>query len=170
VASAEAALRTGQFDATIDSPGGSRTTAQVWFDVGDLEHPSRFHIKTTYKGSSPTPTVVERILIGNRAWQREQSGKWTAIPEQEGALGQLPAYLPRIASAPGPGVETSDDVTTINWYDEARDVEVTLQVDTSTGVPRQMQQVTRKNGSKLVVVYTGWNTPVEIVPPVSTRD
>jgi hypothetical protein len=166
VAAAEERLRTGQFNATIDS-GGSRSTAQVWFDLGDEQRPSRFHLRTTYKGSSPTETVTERILIGDRAWQRRPDGKWEAIPEQEGASGQIQTYLPHAASAPNPTVRGAGKATTLGWYNAASDADVTLLVDPSTGVPRQMRQVTRKNGSTLTVNYTGWNTPVEITPPAA---
>src|SRR5207249_1820268 len=134
VAAAEAALRTGRFDATIDS-GGSHSTAQVWFDVGADQRPSRFHIRTTYKGSSPTETVTERILIGDRAWQRRPDGKWEGIPEQEGASGQIQTYLPHAASAPSPAVKSAGKATTLSWYNAASDADVTLLLNPSTGVP-----------------------------------
>ena len=157
-------MRTGQFNATIES-AGSRSTAQVSFDLGDEQRPSSINLRTTYRGSSPTETVTERILIGSRAWERRPDGKWEAIPEQEGPLGQIQTYLPHAASAPNPTLNSEGKVTSLNWYNTASDADVTLLVDPSTGVPRQMRQVTRKNGSTLTVNYTGWNTPVEITPP-----
>jgi len=82
-------------------------------------------------------------------------------------LGQLQAYLPHVASAPDPVAETSGKTATLTWYDAPRDVDVTLKVDSATGVPLQMQQVPRKSGSTLTVNYAGWNTPVEIAVPTT---
>jgi hypothetical protein len=165
VAAAEAALRTGQFDVSMDSGGGSRSTSRVWFDLGDSSHDSRFRIVTAYEGRVPAGAALERVLVGNRAWQRGPNGKWALVPGQEAAREQLQAYLPHATAAPDPRIGSAGESSTLTWYDAPRNIDVTLQVDPATGVPRQMKQVTRKTGSTLIVNYTGWNTPVEIVPP-----
>lgn len=168
VAAAEAALRSGDFEATILNRDGSRSSARVRFHLGDQQQAPAFHMITLYEGiGGAPPQVAERISIGDRSWQRAPNGDWSAIPEQEGAWGQVQAFLPRVAAAPGPTLGSEGSATVLQWYDAPRDVDVTLLVDPATGVPREMRQVTRATGSVLTVVYKGWNAPVDIAPPVA---
>jgi hypothetical protein len=164
VAAAEAALRTGQLEATIDYGNGTRSAAQVRFDLGDTGRVPRLHIITTYQSATGTQTL-ERITIGDKAWQRQPNGPWTAIAEQEGAWGQVQTFLPHAASVSNPESVSGTNPVVLRWYGADRDTEVTLSVDPATGVPRELRQVGRTTGQVLTVTYSGWNTAVEITPP-----
>lgn len=167
VAAAEAALRTGQLEGTIDYGNGTRSSAQVRFDLGADGGVPRLHIVTTYQSASGTQTV-ERITIGDKAWQRQPGGEWTTIAEQEGAWGQVQTFLPHAASITSAETDSSTGPALLHWYDAVHDADMTLQVDLATGVPRELRQVTRGTGLALTVIYSGWNTPVEINPPAGT--
>jgi len=165
VAAAEAALRTGQLEAMIDYGNGTRSSAQVRFDLGTLGRVPRLHIITIYQSATGTQTV-ERITIGDRAWQRQPDGPWAAIAEQEGAWGQVQTFLPHATSIMGAESDNGKDLAVLRWYNAGHDADVTLSVDPATGVPRELRQVGRTTGEVLTVTYSGWNTAVEITPPV----
>jgi hypothetical protein len=162
VAVAEGGLRAGQFEATIDD-GGARSSVQVRFARADDQHPARLHITTTATDGRGAP--VELVLIGDRSWQRQPDGRWISVAAQGGEWEQVDALLPRVAAAPDPATEDRGAVTILRWYDAGRNADVTLEVETATGTPRQLQQVTRGSGPTIRVAYTGWNRPVDIAPP-----
>ncbi len=166
VAAAEAALRTGQLEATITYGSGLRSSARVRFDLGDERHVPRFQITTTYEGTNGVQTT-ERITIGDQSWERQQDGQWTVMPARESALKQLQVFLPRTDSISNVTRVTVEGTYVLRWYDAARDADVTLRVDTA-GIPQQLRRVSRANGLTRTVTYRGLNTPVEITPPDAT--
>jgi hypothetical protein len=163
VAEAEAALRMGRLEATITYGSGQRSSARVRFDLGDEQRVPRFHITTTYEGTTGAQ-ATERITIGDQAWQRQQNGQWTVMPARESALKQLQVFFPRTDSISDPKRVIVEDTYVLHWYDAARDADVTLRVD-AAGIPQQLRRVSRANGLTITVTYSGWNTPVEITPP-----
>lgn len=167
VVGAQGALRTGQFAATIDYGNGTQVSAEVRFDLGDERHAPGLHLITTYQGLSSTRTW-ESITIGDRSWQRQSGGHWTATPAQGKVRNQVQVFLSHADAAPTPAIDRSGDVTVLHWYDADRDTDVTLQVDPLTGTPQQLHQLTRATGLVLAVTYHGWNTAVQISPPSTT--
>jgi hypothetical protein len=166
VSAAEAALRTGQLEATITYGSGLRSSARVRFDLGDAQHVPRFQITTTYEGTNGVQTT-ERITIGDQSWERQQDGQWTMMPARESALKQLQVFLPRTDSISNVTRVTVEGTYVLRWYDAARDADVTLHVDTA-GIPQQLRRVSHANGLTRTVTYRGLNTSVEITPPDTT--
>jgi hypothetical protein len=166
VAEAEAALRTGQLEATITASSGLGSSALARFDLGDEQRVPRFHITTTYESTTGGQTT-ERITIGDQSWERQQNGRWTTMPARESALKQLQVFLPRTDSIANPKRVTVEGTYALHWYDAARDADVTLRVGTA-GIPQQLRRVSRANGLVLTVTYSGWNMTVEITPPDTT--
>jgi hypothetical protein len=166
VAAAEATLRTGELEATIDYGGGSRAAARVRFDLGDAQHVPRLHMITTYQSATGRQTS-ERITIGDQSWQRQPDGQWMTVVEQEGAWGQVQNFLPHAAPVTNAEI-ASHDPTILYWYDSGLDADITLRIDPSTGAPHELRQVPRHRGVGLSVTYSGWNNPVDIAPPVGS--
>jgi hypothetical protein len=162
---AEGALRSGQFEAVLDYGNGVRTTATVAFDYGDVTHPQRLHIKTVY--TSPTGSQTsERIIVGDRAWDRQPDGRWVATPEQEGVWGRLQPFLPQADQAPTPNLRNEAGGASLHWTTAGQDITVLL--DLASGIPRELRQANQATGAMLVVTYRGWNTQVDITPPAGT--
>lgn len=166
VAEAEAALRTGQLEATITASSGPGSSARVQFDLGDEQREPRFHITTTYESTTGDQTT-ERITIGDQSWERQQNRQWAVRTARESALKQLQVFLPRTDSILDPKRVTVEGMYVLYWYDAARDADVTLRVDRA-GIPQQLRRVSRANGLILTVTYRGWNMKVEITPPEAT--
>jgi hypothetical protein len=161
---AVAALRAGEIDAELTYLDGTRTYATVHFDLGDDQRAPRFKITTTYVGTAGTQ-IVERITIGDLAWQREAHGAWLATEAHETPINQLEAFLPHLDPAAAAMAEEGLEVDALRWYDVRRDTDMTLSIDRATGAPRTLQQTARVSRSVLTVTYKGWNTQVEITPP-----
>lgn len=167
VADAEAALRAGQLEATIDYGNGSRSSVQMRFDLGDAQRLPRLHIISTNQGIAGTQTI-EQVVIGEQTWQHGPVGSWTAVSTQDGLWDQLHTSLPQIRNATDPGTVNVGNVTVLRWYDTGREADVELQVDAVTGIPQQLHLSVRATGLVLTVIYRGWNTAVQISPPSST--
>lgn len=165
LAAAEANLRSGQIEATIDFGGGSRSTAQVHFDMGNDQQPPRFHIESTYTGTAGSQTVA-RTTIGARSWERQQDGRWIARQEQESTLDQVRVFLPWSESISNARIVSESQETLMHWHDLAKNADLTLLVDPATGIPREFHQTMIATGQKLSVIYIGWNDPVDITLPV----
>lgn len=162
---AEDALRRGQLEAVLDYGNGVRATATLVFDYGDANQPQRLHVTTVY--TSPTGSQTsERIIVGNRAWDRQPDGRWVAVPEQEGVWGRVQPFLPHADQAPVPALRNEVGATSLRWIAAGQDSTVLL--DPASGIPRELRQVNRSTGATLVVTYRGWNTPVDIAPPPGT--
>jgi hypothetical protein len=164
LAAVEVQLQSGQFEATLDYGNGTRSSSRSSFDLGDGRREPRIHITTIYTNAD-TIQNVEQILIGERAWIRQADGAWVPMAEQEGMWGQLQSYLPHVLSASDSQITSDENGLVLRWFDRFADAYVTLEVNPSTGTPRQLQRVSRTSGQALTVVYTSWNTPVEITPP-----
>jgi hypothetical protein len=163
-ARAEAALRTGELEATIEYGNGARAALVLRFDLRDERAP-RLHLTTS--GGEAGAQPLEVVLIGDRAWQRQPGGHWAPTAAREGLLDQLQALLPHAASAANAEAVPAADGAALRWDDAARNAEVTLQVDPAAGVPRQLRLVGRPSGARVTVIYRGWNTPVDIAPPAT---
>lgn len=164
VAAAEVKLQSGQFDAVLDYGNGVRSASHASFDLGDGQREPRIHLTTTYTNAD-TIQNSEQILIGERAWHREANGRWVPLAEQEGMWGQLQSFLPHVLAATNPEITRGEQAMTLRWYDARDDADVTLEVDPATGTPRRLQRTNRTNSQTLTVIYSGWNTPVEIEAP-----
>jgi excisionase family DNA binding protein len=164
VAAAEAALRTGQFEAAIDYGNQNRSSAHLRFDFGDDRRTPRLHIVSQYQSASGAQ-IVERITIGDQSWQREIDGRWTARPSAEGVWDQVVPFLPHAGSVSSAAIEDSGNPAVLRWYDAGRDADIILVVDLTSGIPLELRQTSRATGLVLSVNYRGWNTPVEITPP-----
>lgn len=164
VVNAEAELRTGEFEILAEYGPGSRSLTKVRFDLGDAQHPPRLHSVTTYHGVTGS-RIVERIMIGDQSWQRGPDGRWTAVPTGGSMQEQVHAFLPGAGSVADLVREGNGTPAVLRWYDVGRDADVTLSVDSATGLPRQLRRVLREGGFVVTVTYSGWNTPVDIAQP-----
>jgi excisionase family DNA binding protein len=161
---ARAALRTGQLQAVLDYGTKTRASAQIDFDLGDKHSAPRFHMVTSYAGVGKALTT-ELIVIGDKAWQRQQDAPWTVAAEQPGAWEQVAIYLPAIDSTMDLKMAPEANTVTLHWYDAGRDADVTLEVDPVTGVPYTLHQTPRATGLALTVIYSAWNHPIKIIAP-----
>ena len=160
----ESELRSGRFEVVLDL-GGQRSVADMRFDLGDQTLDARLHTTTTYVGSESSRTQ-ERITIDEQSWQRQQGGRWLSVPEDEGVWGRLQEYLPGVSAVREVALQSSDSrVSILRWRDDVRGADVSLQVDTATGTPLKLSRQDRATATDLTVTYTGWNVPVEVVPP-----
>jgi hypothetical protein len=167
VAAAEQALRSGTIDVTLDYGSGSGASARIRFDMGDANLP-RLQIQSTYTGEG-RPRVVERLTIGEQSWERVSPGGWVARQAHEGIVDQISVYLPHADEVAGAELSAQGDAPVLRWYDPGRDADVTLMLDAATGAPRELRQVTRATGARLVVIYSLWNAPIEIdAPPAAS--
>jgi uncharacterized protein len=164
VAAAEAALQTGEFEATLDYGKGNRALSQLSFDLGGAGNRLHMHLTAIYSSTNGTQTT-ERIAIGDKVWDRQPDGRWAVKQEQQEGLGQLQMYLPHAARVSHAELDRSADTMILRWYDSASDADVLLIVDPTTGIPRELRHVTHASGAILTVTYSGWNMPVTITPP-----
>jgi hypothetical protein len=164
VAGAEAALQSGQIDASIEYPDGARATTRIMFDLGAPGGTPSVAISTTYQNDAQTRTT-ELIMLGSQVWERVDGSTWEEVENVEGGRGQVQVFLPRIALVAEPQRDSDDRPGALHWYDAARNADIRLQVDPESGVPEQLRQVSRETGSVLTVTYTSWNGPVQIDPP-----
>jgi hypothetical protein len=125
------------------------------------EHP---HVNTTSRYSVPELMTyevvngsrnVERILLGDRLWERTPNGEWLVSArakdaDAEHAADVVPDGVP---VEPAPEIEQDGSVTILRWYDLDRDADITLQVDSATGVPQSMRQAPRNAGPGFTVTY-----------------
>jgi hypothetical protein len=167
IAAAEAALRSGELEAVLDYGGGTKSSAQVRFDFGSAEQPQRLDFRTTYQGSDSTQTL-QQITIGDRCWERRDTQGWTPAAPKNDIGDQIRFFLPQSRSAERPRYVQQADRAELRWYDAGHDADVTLLFDPDTNMPRSLQRQPRRTGVVLSVTYKRWNTPVEILPPVTT--
>lgn len=164
VVAAESGLRSGELEAVIDYGNGSRSSAQVRFDLGTAQIPPRLDFKTIYQGSSSAQTL-EEVTIGERAWERRGETSWTAVPARKGMWDQIRFFLPGAAYGSNPSYSQQQDQVALSWYDATRDADVRLFIDRETALPLLLERQTRSTGLTLTVTYKSWNTPVEILSP-----
>lgn len=165
VAQAEEALRTGHLEVAAES-GQRVDRATITFDFGGGAEPPRMHFVSSYE-SADAQRTTELIMIGGSTWERVDGGPWTEVGEREGVWGQVQGYLP--------GVAKMTDIARIrvegnllSWFDDARQVDVTLQVDPVTGVPRELRRASQSSNAVIVVRYSDWNAPVSIESPAGS--
>lgn len=163
VTAAESALHTGEFTATLDYGDGVRSSTHMRFDRGDGHRAPRFSITSIYEGSGEKQTI-ERITIGGQSWQRQPDGRWASRPAREGMEDLLNVLLPRADTITNAEAVREADRVMLRWHNASQNTDTTLVVDPTTGIPRELHQLTRTTGEVLTVTYGGWNTPVEILP------
>lgn len=166
-AAAEAALRTGQLEATFEYSHGSRSSVTIAFDLGGREAAPgarRLHGVLTYRGATGSRTN-EYVLIGDRAWQRQANGRWAAATSGDDLWRQLEACLPQVGAVVAPTVTDAAGTATLSWNDPSRDADVQLTVDPATGTPKRLHRVERGANLVVSVTFDGWNTPVVIPTP-----
>lgn len=167
VARAEAALGRGQFDVAINYSNRTRSTARVVFDLGTAGSAPRLHITTRYENPEGVQSI-EQIMIGDKSWQRQPDGQWAAIPAEEGVWGQVQTFLPQADTISSPELGSGGNTSVLHWYDPGRDADVTLRIDPATRIPQELRRVARGTGVVLTVIYSGWNSAVEIPSPVES--
>jgi hypothetical protein len=108
---------------------------------------------------------VERIQLGDHVWERTPKGEWrisaraqAADQAADGVLDSVPDSAPDgvldgAAVEPAPEIEQDGNSTILRWYDLDRDADITLQVDSATGVPQLMRQAPRSAGPGFTVTY-----------------
>ncbi len=159
VRNAESTLRTGNFVVNTKFNNGTQTTMDVGFVLGDAQTPPQLHVTTTYTGALNTQTL-ELIAIGQQAWQRPLNGTWIPKPGAVDVSAQVMSFLPHVENT-NPVIDRS----VLRWYDTETNTDVVLDVDPGTGVPQQLERVTRIGAPISTVHYRGWNTPVSIIAP-----
>ncbi len=160
---AVAAVKTGEISATLDYGNHARTVIAVRFALGQGNDLARTQTTVTYQSTVATRSV-EAITIGGQTWQRADGAAWASTDRAENARDQVRALLPQ----GGTGTVTAeahDGAVLLRWYDAERTSSVEVEVDATTGIPRQMRQQSRADGSVLTIRYRGWNTPVTITAP-----
>lgn len=162
---AVAALRTGEIGATVDFGNGMRTVTDVRFDFSGDGSAARFAIARVYSGATGTHTQ-ELIAIGDRTWQRVDGGAWSIVSVPVAVREQVRTLLPNVNGAMDFSPNGQKMNTVYRWSDTDRNADVTLTVDSATGIPRQLQQVTHSTDATLSVNYTSWNTAVDIRAPM----
>jgi hypothetical protein len=160
-------LRSGEIETVMSLDGAAQSTSTLMFDLGDGSRPARMHISSIYTGPNG-PRTVERIVVGDRAWERQGGGPWQPGRPQSSVWHQVHTLLPRSEPLSDAEVQGTADGTTLFWHEPGYDAEIALQVDAATAQPRGMQRQSRSTGGLLRVTYSGWNTPVDIVPPTDT--
>lgn len=161
---ATAALRSGEVVIAVDEGSNLHVRTIIWFDRGDEQHAMRSRIVAATAGATGTP-MIERVVIGDRAWQRQGEAGWESVSAPAGTWVQIEALLPHLAAADDAQIEADGRGVVVRWSDVARGIDVTVEADPATGIPRQMQQVARASGAVLTVTYAAWNTGVSIDPP-----
>jgi hypothetical protein len=165
-ANAEASLRSGEVEVITEQQDGTRSVATMRFDLGnDLLLPRLQHITT---GGMPGNEASEHVVVGDQAWQRQSENGWISVFDQPSVSEQVKALLPDLSSAGEPYIETLADgnLIALLYYDAQCDADVIVVMDANSGVLRELQRVSRKDGSALTVRYSSWNTLVDIIPPV----
>ncbi|MBV9789588.1 MAG: hypothetical protein JOZ51_15485, partial [Chloroflexi bacterium] len=113
IVAAETGLRSGEVEAVIDYGNGSRSSAQVRFDLGTAQIPPRLDFKTVYQGSSDAQTLQE-ITIGDRAWERRGEDSWTVVPARKGMWDQIRFFLPGAEYGSNPSYSQQQDQATLS--------------------------------------------------------
>jgi hypothetical protein len=164
VAQAVMGLRTGHFEASVEHADGTRSSALVLFDRGDMMRAPRLRTVTAYD-SADGAALVERITIGDHAWERRADEPWSELEARATVWEQLQVFLPPADSPDDPETVVGPALAVLHWRDRHRDIDLVLQVDLSTGSPRSLRRADGGGGPVTVVIYRGWNVPVEIIPP-----
>jgi hypothetical protein len=164
VAAQEAGLQSGTLSATIAFSDGGRAFSDLTFDLGGPGNQALLHDIAGNPGVAGTRN--ERITVGGTTWARVGNGPWNHFPEQEGVWGQIQPFLPHAAQVQPGELLPGTDPSALRWTDLAASADVMLQTDPATHIPKRMWRLNRRNGSQLIVNYTGWNVPVKIQPPL----
>ncbi len=160
---AVATVDTGEIDAALDYGNQARTVTSVRFALGRGKDLARTQTTVMYQSTVATRSA-EAITIGGQTWQRADGTSWAATDRTDNARDQVRALFPR-AGADGVKQEERDGAAVLRWYDADHASDVEVMMDATTGIPRQMRQISRADGSVLTVTYRSWNAPVTITAP-----
>ncbi|HVG99010.1 MAG TPA: hypothetical protein VNK05_19025, partial [Chloroflexota bacterium] len=160
-------LKSGRIETSMSLDGRAQSTARLEFDLGDGTRPARMRMASVYSGANG-PQTAERIIVGDRTWERQGTGPWRAGPAASSVWHQVHTFLPRSEPLPEADVQTTPQGATLRWQEPGYDADVTLEVDPASAQPLTMERQTGATGGRLQVTYSGWNTPVEISPPAET--
>jgi hypothetical protein len=161
----EGSVRSGSLHATMTYADGTQLEAEVRFDLGGDARPQAFHLLSSYVAPSGSQ-ALERIIVGERTWQRVDLGAWEESTEHSAVWDQIRAYLPHARMDADTAVALQDGQQQLSWFDSARNADVTVTVEQATGAPTELQLTMRPSGVVLLVRYLEWNQPVELVPPM----
>jgi hypothetical protein len=163
---AESTVSAGEFAVTVTYPNGTYSRQEVRFDFRDAATP-RLQLTATFEGANTTETV-ERIVIGDRAWQRDSSAPWRAITvpaDKRDLIANLLPHLERVADA---GVAFDGANALLRWQDS--DGDALLRVDPVTGAPQELTRTTPASGMSLAARYVRWGSAAPITPPEDPTD
>lgn len=166
VETAVAALRTGQLEALLAYSGGGHSTLQARFNLDPAEQITGLQLTTSYQAATGARSD-EYILLRDRSWRR-QGAAWVPTTEQADIRAQFLGYLPHPGAGTGMTAQLAAGNVVLRYYDPARDADTTLTVDRGTGQPYLLRQALRQSAVVVTITYTGWNTPVQILPPPAT--
>ncbi len=168
LAQAEAELRSGVFQATITPAKGTATETSIRFDLGSPSRVPVMELTTTSEGDGGQETV-KTIRIGSRAWVQQGNSDWQLRASRESVADQVQAFLPQAEAAVAPVSISDTDTLQLRWQDVTGNSTVVVEVDRDTGVPQSMRRENTATGEVLMVVYEGWNAPVEVLPPENSN-
>lgn len=160
VRTAQADVRRGTVETTVDYGGGITAVSTATFDRGDGQQPPRLLLSTTYKGATGS-RIVRRLTIGSQTWQRGDA-TWVRQATADDIQAQVAEVLPQLGANTIAVTFMPARVATLRWYEATRDADVALQVDAATGVPQEERRTIRSGGPTLVVRYVNWDGPVDI--------
>lgn len=163
VENAVATLRTGQFEAILEYIDGGHSTLQIRFAFGPAQQIAELQLVTTYQRGTGGRSD-EYILLDDRAWRR-QGAAWLPTTRHADIQAQFLGYLPHPGTGTGVTAARVAGNVVLHYYDPSLDADMALTVDHRTGQPYQLRQELRQSSVVITVNYTGWNTPVQILPP-----
>jgi hypothetical protein len=166
IRAAESALVSGEMEATIAFGDGTSATTHIAFVLGDGAASPRLHITRIYSGAESTQ-VVEAVTVGDTTWLRTDSGDWIASATQQEIRATVRALLPTSLGMPQELQPAAGAPVTLAWHDSSRNAEVVLELDPEGRTPVRLER-TDDDGTMLTVHYRGWNTPVDVHPPVTS--
>lgn len=146
---------------SYDYGGGTTSTANLLFDLGDSAHPQRLHMQTVYKSPQGSQDS-DSIVIGSDAWEARNGSGWSRVAPTS-VWEQANHYLPTIPASQEITEQHGSDGTRLQWLDGSN--QVTLLVDEKTGAPKELRRLDQQHQLLLVVAYARWNSPVDINAP-----
>ncbi len=160
---AVAALRMGQLEAILSYIDGGHSTLQIRFAFGPTQQIAGLQLVTTYQRGTGGRSD-EYILLDDQAWRR-QGAAWLPTTRHADIRAQFLGYLPHPGTGTGVTAALVAGNVVLHYYDPSLDADTALTVDQRTGQPYQLRQALRQSSVVITVNYTGWNTPVQILPP-----
>jgi hypothetical protein len=167
LARAEADLRSGEFTNAVDYADGQRASSTVRFALDSDPGQSRLHVISIYRGITGERRL-ERVIIGDQAWERVGEGAWQPVRVGESVKEQVGALLPRSGDAGAvTGMMSGTGEVALRWQDRASGAAIEVSTDPRTGIPKRLVRANGAGGAVQAVAYQRWNVPIEILQPVN---